>query len=357
MVRRARSGWWRGEGAGAEAPVVVDGYALTFPMVGHRRYLVELLRRLEDIVQVAEPRFLRRRLPFGDVAWQQLLLPARARGRVIWSPTNLGPFWYPRQVLTLQDILPLEHPDWVPPRFAARHRLLLPRLLRNVRCIAVSSAFTKTRLERMFELPANKVHVVHLGVDHKRFYPRSEGEASIARLLLDLPERYILSVSSPLPHKNLRGLLAGWAAVQDRLPRELHLVITGMAGISSAAGALPPRTVVREQIPDDLMPAIMSGAACFVFASLYEGFGLPPLEAMACGTPVVASDAGSLPEVLGNAALLVPPEARGLGRGMERVLLSKVARSELAERGLARAGSFSWDSTAARMRSLLLAVN
>jgi glycosyltransferase involved in cell wall biosynthesis len=213
--------------------------------------------------------------------------------------------------------------------------------------IAVSER-TKRDVVRHLGVPAERIFVVHEGIDHARFRP-------VERRLLN--ERYVLFVGSEQPRKNLAAVLRAFAALKrERRLGDLKLVKVGGPGGSEApfrartlalvrALGLDDDVVFTEHVPDQDLSAWYSGAACLAWPSLYEGFGFPPLEAMACGCPVVVSGAGSLPEIAGPAALLVEPrDERALADAIRTLVLDPP--SDLIERGLAHAARFSWDRTA-----------
>ena len=186
------------------------------------------------------------------------------------------------------------------------------------------------------------------GVD-ARFAPPSADAVSAVRQKFQLPGPYVLSLGSIEPRKNLSTLLAAWPRVADRRP-ELTLALAGAANkIYGHIGVDPatlPRVKLLGYVDDADLPALYGAAEAFVFPSVYEGFGLPPLEAMACGTAVVCSDATALPEVVGDAALLTDPrDADAIADAVVTVTDDPALRRSLADRGRARAAKFSWDSS------------
>ena len=220
---------------------------------------------------------------------------------------------------------------------------------RRAAAVIAVSATTKRDLVCHLGLDEHRVHVVHNGVDHKTFRPVLEAG-------YEFP--YVLFVGSEHPRKNLLGLLRAFShLVRERAFADLRLVKVGAAGGGEAPFrertlraidelGLRHRVVLTGRIPDDRLAGLYSGASCFVLPSLYEGFGLPPLEAMACGCPVVVSRAGALPEVVADAGLIVEsPGAGALARAM-REALSPATAAELRRRGLRRASGFSWERTA-----------
>jgi glycosyltransferase involved in cell wall biosynthesis len=187
-------------------------------------------------------------------------------------------------------------------------------------------------------VPAERVRAIPLGVDLERFTP--EGPAAAE----DLPERYVVYPANFWPHKNHERLVAAWREVRDP---SLWLVLTGQAQGREDLLAGAERVRVLGHVPGGQLPALLRGARAMVFPSLFEGFGLPPLEAMACGTPVAASSRGSLGEVIGDAALGFDPEdVEAIARAIERVADDEPLREQLRERGLRRAAGFTWAACA-----------
>jgi glycosyltransferase involved in cell wall biosynthesis len=249
------------------------------------------------------------------------------------------------QVTTIHDVLPLLYPAEYPrQQYYFRH--YVPAVLRASRAVIVSYQSTRRDLLRFYDLPAEKVHVVLLGYDPRRFSP--EGPKIVL-----CPEPYLLYVGNVMPHKNLDGLIQAFARVVQRAP--VRLVIRGW-GRPRHVRALRERIAVfglesrvdwRPYANDNELPALYRGARALVLPSLHEGFGLTALEAMGCGTPVVASSASSIPEVVGDAALLVDPLAsESIAAALGQVLTNDQLCKDLRERGRERARRFSWEATA-----------
>jgi glycosyltransferase involved in cell wall biosynthesis len=326
---------------------------------GMQRYALELARRFGEQIHPLRPaRALR-----GAVghAWEQLYLPSAVRGRLLWSPNNTGPLAVPRQVCTFHDLIPLERPEWFNRRFAAWYGWLLPALANKVQHIIAVSQFTKDRIVQRLGVSPEKITVVLNGVD-ERFSPKSPEEILATRQSLGIKSpSYLLCVGSVEPRKNLRRLLEAWDQIHSSLPGEVELVVAGAKGSSLVFGdvaltSLPPRVHFTGYVSDEQLPSLYAGALGLVYPSLYEGFGLPPLEAMACGTPVVTSNNTSLPEVVGDAAILVEPEdSESIADGIRRLLSSESLRDTLRERGLARVTRITWERTAEQTLKLLLA--
>ena len=255
-------------------------------------------------------------------------------------------------VSTVHDLIPLRFPALTPWRYRMAFRLLIRRAIRVAdRIIAVSES-TRRDLIELLHAPVERIRVIHEAVDD-RFRPLGNQEILAAlRLRYSLPHRFLLFVGLLEPKKNLSGLLQAIACLRraGRWPSDLRLVVVGDQGwavgnLPQLVGVLGLEGIVRflGYVPDSDLPSLYGAAEAFVFPSLYEGFGLPVVEAMACGTPVVASNRGSLPEVAGDAALLLEPdEPEGLAEGIYQVITDPALREEYRQRGLQRARAFSW---------------
>ncbi len=256
-------------------------------------------------------------------------------------------------VFTLHDIAYIRFPEY----HLLQNRLFLtwmmPRFLAQADHIITISESTRRDALQHYRLDPAKIDVIPEGVE-PRFTPAVEADRLTAvRRAYDLPSRFILFVGTIEPRKNLPTLLAAYAALRVKYP-DVGLVIAGGKGwlyqsFFDQLSALGLRDVVKLTgfFPDEELPTLLNAAEVFAFPSHFEGFGLPPLEAMACGVPVVCSNASSLPEVVGDAGLLVPPDdPRAWVEAIDRVLSNPDLRLELRGRGLARARQFTWEAAA-----------
>lgn len=319
-------------------------------LTGAQRYTLELLTHFGNRLHTVKPD-----KPLKGIsghAWEQFILPTKLNGGMLWSPCNVGPLVVENQVVSLLDVVPLDHPEWLNPKFASWYRFLTPRLAKRVRSIITISEFSKQRIIAHCPGVASKVYVTHLGVD-SRFKIIEHNKICEMRNRLSIPSpHYIVVLGSLEPRKNLDRLLKAWSVIEERLPDDVYLVIAGAQGSNLVFGnvsfeKIPSRVCFTGHVPDDLLPALYSGAVASAYVSLYEGFGLPPLESMACGTPPLTGNLASLPEVVGDAGLMVDPyDVDAIADGLLRLIENSTLRSELSQKGLARVKNFTWENTA-----------
>ena len=317
--------------------IVVNGRFLSRRITGVERHGREILSLIGDRCRFEKTR----RNGMSGHMWEQFILPTRVKANsILWSPANTGPLMISNQALTIHDLSPLEHPEWFQKRFAAWYRLLLPLLARRVRVIFTPSEFVRHKVMDRFDVKS--VFVAGNGVNTSSFHPGA------AQCTYGLPERYILFVGSLQPRKNLRALLQVWNEIKNNYAA-FWLVIAGDIGSVYNKMAIPLTDRVRMlgYVTEDALPGLYAKATLFVFPSLDEGFGLPVFEAMACGTPVITSDGGALPEVVGNAGLIFKlADPSGLSNAIRECLEDRNLHSSLIARGLEHAKQFSWRDSA-----------
>ncbi len=354
-------------------------YGLDRPLTGIGRYTLDLARALVALRDRPEVVLLTagasgslpkekgfRYVPLsgcglltGLVTFGNVLIPVlsqRLALDLVHDPTGVTPFLFgggrARTVVTVHDVFAWSCPGTSTLLDTLIYRHWLPRVLPRVDTVITDSQASKADIVRFLGIPAARVRVIYVGVS-AAFRPASQSEIAVVRSSYGLSDRYILFVGSVEKRKNLRGLLRAYACLR-RMEETCPLVVAGVRRRKYTAIMetlweldLEKHVIFTGYVPDADLPALYSGADLFVFPSLYEGFGLPPLEAMACGTPVVCSNAASLPEVVGDAAITVDPyDVEGLAEAMRRVLTDANLRQELREKGLQRAKQFTWERAA-----------
>jgi glycosyltransferase involved in cell wall biosynthesis len=271
-------------------------------------------------------------------AWEQALLPRAARrSQLLLSPANLAPLASRRNVVVIHDAAPFREPSWYGRVYGAWHRALVPRIARRARLVIAPSEFVREELIGLFGLSEARVRAIAPGADP------AFGAADPAplRARLDLERPYVLAVGTEGPRKNLALL----DRIAPDLAREgLEVVIAGSTRpYIPSSGAGRARRV--GYVADEDLPTLYAGAAAFAMPSLYEGFGVPCIEAMAAGTPVVAADRAALPEACGGAALLADPGDPG-AFAAAIVRAAGPERERLVAAGREHAATLTWERTA-----------
>jgi glycosyltransferase involved in cell wall biosynthesis len=299
---------------------------------------------------------------WATVLWYRLNLPLpvelfSGRADLFHGPSFTLPPSFAPSLLTVHDLSFLRYPQGAHPALLAWLTKAVPRSLHRARHVLADSESTRADLIELMQVPPDQITVIGAGVD-EHFKPVDEPE-TLARVRshYQLPDRFVLSISTLEPRKNFTGLIAAFNLMAISSVPDLHLVIAGGKGwlyddIFAAAEASPLRERIHfaGYVADEDLPALYSLAALFAFPSHYEGFGIPVLEAMACGTPVVCADNSSLPEIAGDAALLVEAtDTEALADAMHQLSIDTSVREKLIRRGYEQAGRFTWEQAARRL--------
>jgi len=330
---------------------------------------------------LTSPRF--RKIPYSGeyVPWvriiqEQVLYPIfqkNERMDVFWHPQNHAQFLTPvGYVLTLHDVLPLSRRSLSQDLDSADVKALYNSRVKTAKMadkVITVSEFSKQEIVEHVGVAPHNIEVIYNGIDHKTFRPNlSEQNTARIKQKYNLPSEYVLSVGSYSPHKNLGTLLTAYSG--SELPSKgVGLVMVGpkndevytsdSLSLEAQASAYGCSDIVKmlSPVPIDDLVAIYNGAKVFAIASSYEGFGFPPLEAMACGIPVISSNAASLLEICGNAALYADPnESEDFSEKMNYLLDNETAMKKMTKAGLRQSARFSWETTAKKTMDVLLGI-
>ncbi|WP_144153930.1 glycosyltransferase family 4 protein [Paraburkholderia sp. BCC1885] len=282
----------------------------------------------------------------GGLRWEQLALPHAARGQLLLNLCNSGPLLYGRQVTVLHDAAPARVPESYSRSFVAWYRLMAPRIGRVSKRVITVSEFSRRELSDAYQIPAGKIGVVPESGEHMLRVPQDEG--AIAPTLGGRP--FVLAVGSSNRHKNF-GLVGEAARLIRDAQFDIVVVGGGDAKVYGASQeALPEFVKHLGYVSDSELASLYRRAACFVYPSRYEGFGLPPVEALALGCPVIASRLPPVQEACGDAVLYTSPDDPAeLARLLEQITGDAMLRAQLRERGRLLTEKLTWRATAVKL--------
>jgi len=286
---------------------------------------------------------------------------SREKVDLLHGPKSAVPYWSPCPTLvTLHDLIPITHPETETRAAQLYWRLQIPIAARRASFIITDSDHARREIVEMFGIDDQRIAVTPLGYPPAMDDPPDPVRAAAVRQRYGLPDSYILYVGTIQPRKNLDMLIEAYARLRGEGSTTQKLVIVGRKGwlydtlfARITALGLEGDVIFTGFVPDEELPHLYDGASLFVYLSLFEGFGLPPLEAMSRGVPVVTSNTTSLPEVVGDAGITVSPRSLDeVVEGMRRVLCDAALADRLRQAGRARARHFSWERTAEKTLAL-----
>lgn len=368
---------YKGDTGGVELRLVINSRFLTQSITGVQRYAHEISNELLKIgkgeVMAVSPQIInyenQQVIPQKNISlirvhmWEQLVLPRylnKLAADLLFSPCNTGPLSVSKQVVTIHDVAFLKRAADYNKNFAKWYSFLLPRLAQNAVKIITVSQFSKNELTETLKISPEKIAAIYNGVGDK-FKPQDRQIKEEFIKSRRLPKRYVLALGSKIKRKNFLRLLLAWEILtRAEKIKDVSLVIAGgivkkqdADKINQLAARLP-RIYDIGYVDDENLPQLYSCAEVFVYPSLYEGFGLPPLEAMACGTPVVVSNTASLPEVAGDAGIYINPfDIEDIAEGIYKVLTNEELQNDLSYKGIKRAKLFTWENTARETYTVL----
>lgn len=287
----------------------------------------------------------------GGHPWEQLELPRLVRGEMLVNLCNTGPIFLKSQLAVLHDAAVMDHPSAYSFRYRTWNRILFSGIMRNAASVATVSRFSASELTRYFGVRSNAIEVISESGEH---ILRSAAEPEILTRLSLVGRKYVLAVGSHTANKNFKTVLQAASSLGDT-----GVTVVAAGGINNRVFAgvdlKDSNLISAGYVTNGELRALYENAECFVFPSFYEGFGLPPLEAMHCGCPVLVSRRASLPEVCAEAAAYCDPsDPADVAGKLRRILTSPAMRQEMREAGLARAAHFTWAKSAAQLESMLV---
>ena len=346
---------------------VVNGRYLTQKATGVHRYAFEICNKLHEMgvdFHVAVPNEIHPDYKFNFKVvkcgslnthlWEQISLPRylkRIGSPLLISFTGCGPLNYSNQIMTIHDVSHERYPEWFSKNYYRFYHYMMPRIGKKAHAVLTVSEFSKKEIVDTLGINAEKIHVVHSNVP---FHNKPSKEEILSFTRNPEAERYILAVSSMDPRKNFIRLVEAFDKIKDK---SVKLYIIGMS--FKAFNTPDLQKLIGENvhlpgyIPDEKLQTMYQNALLSVYPSLYEGFGLPPLESMTYGCPVINSDIPALREVSQDAALYVDPyNVEDITEKIEQLLVDEPLRKELQEKGLLQIKKYSWDKSAKQVYEL-----
>ena len=302
------------------------------------------------------------------ILWEQFLLPFQVKAAgidVLFSPGNISPLFVScPSVVVIHDLIPFVRSDNFSKIELCALRFLLRLTAKMATRIITISRSSEREIMSQFQISSDRISVIYLACDQNFFYSQpSAEETGKLKKQYGIKGDFVLCTASTRPYKNIDRLLLAFSILKKRHAVKHRLVLVGASGrhhrflLKMVADlGLNEDVVFTGFVPDKVLPALYSAASVFVYPSLYEGFGLPILEAMACGTPVVASNITSMPEVVGDAGLMFDPyDVEEMCKRIYRILSNEERRNKLIAKGKQRVREFSWEKTAMEVVNVLQA--
>jgi len=353
--------------------VVVNSSFLALKLRGVNRYAVEISKNLKllmsDIKFIAPKTIIQNsyteeinpeiyenkiKIPAKQVApWEQFELTTYLKNNknpLLVNLTNTAPAFYKNQIVTIHDLMFMHNPEWYSKKHYYFYRFLFKKVARNSLKVITVSENSRKDIIKYFKIPENKIEIVHNAVSQE-FINLASGDFE------NKYGDYILAVSSLDPRKNFEGLIMAFNKLKLK---GIKLVLVGEKGtlydrkIFNSLVKENPNIIFTGYVTDKDLAGLYKNARLFVFPSLYEGFGIPPLEAMACNCPTVVSNATSIPEVCGEASYYVDPASiDNIAKGIYEVLNDEQLQNELRQKGAERIKGFNWQDSAKKIAQII----
>ena len=325
------------------------------------------VNKRQSIMDLAKKKNIFTRLLNGikDILWMQIILPIVLKKNkidILFCPAFISPMFSTcPTIVTIHDMSFLRYPETCDRLFGFYLKILLFLTKKRINIFLTDSDFSKKEIHRLLKVPQEKIKIVYAGCDKKFKIIKNLNKIRKVKKQYGINQRFILNVGTLEPRKNIITLIMAFDILKKKELIEHKLVLCGGKGwyYDNILRKIRELKIENEiiftgYVPDDDLPLLYNAAELFVYPSLYEGFGLPVLEAMSCGCPVVTSNVSSLPEIVGNAGILVDPlDVEDLAQTMLKVLKDRDLRKDLVKRGLEQAKVFSWGKAAKETFKLL----
>ena len=319
-------------------------------------YLIDSIKRNLDLNAINYVVYPIPIVRFGRFTWPNFILPFKVKSQsfdIVHTPHQFGSLLKTsyKDIITIHDLTPIRFPNTQIPLTVVHYKYFLPLLLKRSDIVISVSEYSKKEISKYYKIPDSKIKVTYNGIDHDMYKPSRNYNEILNKYNINY--QFILYVGTLEPRKNIPTLIKAFYKLRKKGTHH-KLLIAGSKGwkyediFETVKNLnLEKEVIFTDYIPNEDLPALYNAADLFVYPSFYEGFGLPPLEAMACGTPVITSNTSSLPEVVGDAGIMIDPyDVDGFANAMFEVLTNDGLRDDMSEKGLERANMFSWEKTA-----------